>query len=505
MARLGRSYQLPQLLPSPLVGQTNWQASAGLAGAGEITAAPAVKRGAVGALAALATTDGVGTRVALGSGTLSGLASLTAAGQIYPEATAALSGLATLAATAEVRRFASGTLPALATIAAAPVTYLAGSGALSALGTIAAVGVAYREVSGALPGVATIAADISKLNIQAAATLAGVATLSGAANLGEPAANLVGVGSTVATGVLYPGASTALAGVGGLSGVAGIREAAAAALAAQATIAADITKLPLLASATLQALATIAAGAGVKQPIAAALPGVATVSGAGGFAQLALAQLSGLGTTSGVAIAVRGAATVPSLDAAATLAASALAYRGAAAALPATASIAATAGNKMAAGGLMAALASLSGLPVVRYLGWSMQSVIGRLKVLLEPSGSSDAADSEPFIYRPGVLYVWEEDHDATDEALPGTLIHRWRATAIWTADRLDEQARGQARREVSVALDAKESAYLAILHANTQTQDWDHIQARVDHDLIRALGVRGFALRLSGYQTVEV
>ena len=138
----------------------------------------------------------------------------------------------------------------------------------------------------------------------------------------------------------------------------------------------------------------------------------------------------------------------------------------------------------------------------------SLVPVIDALRELLVPTlpegSSADDSASEPYIYEAGTLYVYE---DALEERIAAgeQLMQEFEIMAVFVMDTVLEQATQDRRREITEALSSVRDAWLdAIAQVRAREDElWSNMKGRADHDLIRALEVRGFAVRFIGYRYI--
>lgn len=145
-----------------------------------------------------------------------------------------------------------------------------------------------------------------------------------------------------------------------------------------------------------------------------------------------------------------------------------------------------------------------------------MLDIMDGIRELLEPSATTtvvtDDTGADPFVYEPNHLYVFESG-DVRDLAGNSPAdIERFSVVAMFVADDAGEEADQTRRREITAALDDKRDAYLAAVRATRTFTDpgppervlWAHLQGSADADFVRALEVRGIAIRLTGWRFIE-
>lgn len=136
--------------------------------------------------------------------------------------------------------------------------------------------------------------------------------------------------------------------------------------------------------------------------------------------------------------------------------------------------------------------------------GRSIIPVIDGLREVLEPTlpadASSDTTGAEPFIYAAKTLYVYE---DALEERIAaGEQIEQsFEIMAVYVADAMQEEPTQERSRELTEALSSLRDAWFERIAEIRAREDelWSDIRGRAEHDLIRALEVRGFAVRYIG------
>lgn len=116
-----------------------------------------------------------------------------------------------------------------------------------------------------------------------------------------------------------------------------------------------------------------------------------------------------------------------------------------------------------------------------------------------------DLAGSEPFAYdTPDTLYLFEWGPDVRDLAGASAAdLERFAVQAVYVADSKDEEAQQIRRLSVTTALDAKRELYAQKIRQHRSGASWQHLQAVIDGDYVRAFEIRGFALRISGWRII--
>jgi hypothetical protein len=109
-----------------------------------------------------------------------------------------------------------------------------------------------------------------------------------------------------------------------------------------------------------------------------------------------------------------------------------------------------------------------------------------------------DLSGEKPFTFAADTLYVWEDD-------LRNFPVANDRATFAYMAvvgmpDR-GEQAKQIGDPIVSESLDDRAALLVNALRSNQQGDEWDYITAWVDTKYLTTYGVRGFAVRITGYK----
>lgn len=114
------------------------------------------------------------------------------------------------------------------------------------------------------------------------------------------------------------------------------------------------------------------------------------------------------------------------------------------------------------------------------------------------PGARQEQSDSEPPIFRPGTLYVWEED-DRRSPASQGR--QDFIVRAVYIANDRGERAGLPRSREATIELDAAAAAMLDAVRLAYAGGVWEYASATVDPTVARAYGVRGIGLRIAGYR----
>jgi hypothetical protein len=104
---------------------------------------------------------------------------------------------------------------------------------------------------------------------------------------------------------------------------------------------------------------------------------------------------------------------------------------------------------------------------------------------------------SQPFTFEAETLYVWEDDQRSFPVANDRSTFAY--IAVVGVPDR-GEQARQIGDPDVSSALDARAALLLNAIRSNQQSSKWDYLIAWVDTDYLTTYGVRGFAIRITGY-----
>jgi len=142
-----------------------------------------------------------------------------------------------------------------------------------------------------------------------------------------------------------------------------------------------------------------------------------------------------------------------------------------------------------------------------------MIEVLDAVLELLEPDGSGvrrDHSAAPPFDYQPKTLYGWVSDdtQDIFSTGVPQPCVQEnFELSLIYSGvDDADQAARLKSRA-LSVELDTKAAAYAAAIsanrsrYANGTPAPWQHLTARIDHDLVADRDVRGIGMRVRGYR----
>jgi hypothetical protein len=134
----------------------------------------------------------------------------------------------------------------------------------------------------------------------------------------------------------------------------------------------------------------------------------------------------------------------------------------------------------------------------------SVIPVIDAVRAMLEPTlpagSSSDNSASEPFIFEERTLYVYEdalEEHIAAGFQLEQT----FEIVAVYVSASNPEEATQQRTRAITEELSSLRDAWFATIAEVRAREDelWSDMIGRAEHDLVRALEVRGFAVRFIG------
>lgn len=504
---------------APPVGGTTQNGAAVLAAAASVAAAGGLILAGSATLAAAATVAPSGLAIRQAAAALSAAATVSASAGLLLSGSATLAGAASIAPAATLRVGGAAVLTGSGSAAPSALVIRGGSATLAGAAAVSSVGGLLVSGASALSAAATLAAQAG-LTVSAQASLGGTAALAGTASLvGGSGATLTAAATLSAVPLLTAGGTAVLAGAAAVAATGRVFRGASATLAAAATIS-PAAGVVLQGGASLVGTAAVSAVPVLRLGGSAVLVGTGALTGSvsglvGGTALLAgaaglvgiptvrLATGSGLLAGSAVFVAdgtiVRGAAAA--LAAQATLTPSGLLVVAGAALLAAQASAQGTGSLTLSAAASLLAEATFVGTPAT-HRKQATSAILARLRDLLAlPDLVVETADSEPFFFVPGRLYVWEETDSRTRI---GELPTRqdFGARAVVLVDDPGDTRRSDARG-VTLALDAKRTALVNAIRAAQSTDEWDHAQAEVDHDYVRAFGVRGLALRITGYRVI--
>lgn len=426
----------------------------------------------------------------------------------FQEGAAAVSATASATAVGGLLLTGAAAVTAAASVTAASGLLLTGAASVTAAATITGAAGLVLEASASVTASATATGDGELISpiINGSASVTASATASGLGGLlltGDASVSASAAASASGDRILAGSASvtaSASATAGGMLQVGG-----SAAVTAMATLG-GAGSMILAGAASVQAVATASGSATEAEPEvhegAASVTAHATAA-AGGELQVGTTGMATAGAlvTAAGSLELAGAASTAAW--ATVIGGGSLELAGAASAL-ASAQGAASGVMDMGGAALALALATATGSGEVGVFlpAWSMVVLMQALRGLLEPTLAEEDPFSEPFGFRTGGLYLWEEDHRDEEYATRGgPITTHFEVNLVYMADGQGEQARGRARRAVTQVLSAKMDAYLAALRSNLSTDEWDHVQASVDHDRVRTLDGRGFALRLSGHR----
>lgn len=109
-------------------------------------------------------------------------------------------------------------------------------------------------------------------------------------------------------------------------------------------------------------------------------------------------------------------------------------------------------------------------------------------------------------------LYVWPllHQHPLAGAGNPPEEREDFTFQLVYVADRASEEARIQARRSVSDALDEKGHSYAAAIAANRSRYaagtpaPWGHLATAIDHNTTVTFGVRGIGVLVAGNRFVQ-
>lgn len=130
--------------------------------------------------------------------------------------------------------------------------------------------------------------------------------------------------------------------------------------------------------------------------------------------------------------------------------------------------------------------------------------LVDALVELVEPAATRivavDDSGAEPSEYLPSTLYGWiSADEETIAEGLQKQ--HGFEVTLVLVSAETAEEAELERDETVSIYLSAKREAYLAAIQGSRATAMWDDLVGSADEAFIRALDVRGLAVRARGYR----
>ena len=133
--------------------------------------------------------------------------------------------------------------------------------------------------------------------------------------------------------------------------------------------------------------------------------------------------------------------------------------------------------------------------------------LVDALVELVEPASTRvvavDDSGAEPSEYRPSTLYAWISA-DLERIAEGSQMQHEFEVTLVLVSAETSEEAELEHDEDVSIYLSGKREQYLETIEQNRATAMWDDLVGSADDEFIRALEVRGLAVRARGYRFLE-
>lgn len=143
-----------------------------------------------------------------------------------------------------------------------------------------------------------------------------------------------------------------------------------------------------------------------------------------------------------------------------------------------------------------------------------MIEIVDRLRLLLDAASAAGTADdscADPVAWGADTLYVFEAENGDLHEPVGDGSEDRelFEVIAVYIADAAGENQMTARHRDVSVALDQRKEAYLRAVRENRTMLDdggvelWADLRGRADMGFVRAIQVRGVAVRIAGYRFI--
>lgn len=128
----------------------------------------------------------------------------------------------------------------------------------------------------------------------------------------------------------------------------------------------------------------------------------------------------------------------------------------------------------------------------------ALRGLLGTEDVELDDTGA------EPFVWRPGTLYVYPSAGRLAERPFETGPTRRqdFTLSVVYVADAEGEEPDQQRSRAVSEALDAKRTAYLDLVRRNAVSTSWHHVEA-AERPAPATLQTRAVALDVTGYRFI--
>lgn len=114
-----------------------------------------------------------------------------------------------------------------------------------------------------------------------------------------------------------------------------------------------------------------------------------------------------------------------------------------------------------------------------------------------------DSSCAQPLDPAPWTVYAWEET--SRQHSIGTGEVQEDFEFVIVATEPASEAADVERSRDVSVALDDRRETWLKLIRNGGPGRPWANgsLQAMVDADMLRQLGLRGLAVRVTGYRIV--
>lgn len=134
-----------------------------------------------------------------------------------------------------------------------------------------------------------------------------------------------------------------------------------------------------------------------------------------------------------------------------------------------------------------------------------MIDVLEGIADLVKGDLTLDPAMTQPFDFQIDTLYVWEEARGHRSIGT-GEVREDFEVVAVYVTDNEGETAIATRSRAVTLRIDAWATMALDAVRHNANIPPWSsgNISAITDADFLRQLGVRGAALRVTGYRLLD-
>lgn len=138
----------------------------------------------------------------------------------------------------------------------------------------------------------------------------------------------------------------------------------------------------------------------------------------------------------------------------------------------------------------------------------SLLDVVDRVRAVAvgqpEPAGITvDDSCAEPLAVEALHIYAFDTSWSLRSTETGPPSEERFEVLVAYVHAVTDEEALQQPAREVTLALSAMRDEWLTRLAEHESNETWQEISARAEYEWLRTFGVRGIAVRCSGFRYI--